>query len=159
MHAATFGSGDRRSPISSASSNAAARAARGRSARRPGPHWTEGDVRATLAAQSSDTLVGHNHEVGAVRRMTTDGEATRAIEACRRAGLPVIDEGDCTCQLAGRLVVVARADRLEVVWPYDRRCPIHGTQELRAPARTAQSPPGRSQAARPAWTTREAGAR
>jgi hypothetical protein len=47
--------------------------------------------------------------------MSTDRDARRAIEACRRAGLPVVNPGDCTCRLAGRLVVLARAAGLEVV--------------------------------------------
>jgi hypothetical protein len=33
-------------------------------ARRLGPDWTEGDVRAALAALFSDGVVGHNHEIG-----------------------------------------------------------------------------------------------
>jgi hypothetical protein len=54
----------------------------------------------------------------------------RTIQACRRAGLPVVDDGDCTCGLRGRLVVmIARSGGLEVVWPYDRRCPIHGRRD------------------------------
>jgi len=58
--------------------------------------------------------------------MTTDREVSRTIAACRRAGLAVVDEGDCTCRLRGQLVVLARAGGLQVVWPYDQRCPIHG---------------------------------
>jgi hypothetical protein len=56
----------------------------------------------------------------------------RTIDACRGAGLPVVDEHDCTCGLDGRLVVVARAAGLDLIWPYDRRCPIHDPGELGA---------------------------
>jgi hypothetical protein len=36
--------------------------------------------------------------------MTGEDQLKRTIQACRRAGLPVIDEQDCTCSLRGRLV-------------------------------------------------------
>jgi len=51
-----------------------------------------------------------------------------AIQACRDAGLPVIDRESCTCGLRGRLVVLAREDGLRVVCPYDQPCPVHGLQ-------------------------------
>jgi hypothetical protein len=51
-----------------------------------------------------------------------------AIQACRDAGLPVVGPDDCTCRLRGQLVVLASPDELRIVWPYDQRCPIHGTQ-------------------------------
>ena len=60
-------------------------------------------------------------------------QLNRTIDACRDAGLPVIDEHDCTCRLRGRLVVVARAGGLEVIWPYDRRCPTHGLRDPDVP--------------------------
>ena len=50
---------------------------------------------------------------------------TLATQACRDAGLPVVGPEDCTCRLRGRLVVLARADGLRVLWPYDQRCPVH----------------------------------
>ena len=53
----------------------------------------------------------------------------RAIQACRDAGLPVVDPDDCTCSLSGRLVVLARPDGLKVVWPYEQRCPVHGPRD------------------------------
>jgi hypothetical protein len=82
----------------------------------------------------------------------------RAIEACRRAGLPVIDPHDCTCGLRGRLVVLARsAGGLEVLWPYNERCPIHGPRGHEPPP-TARLDRGRSRArtATGAWARREA---
>ncbi|MBV8989170.1 MAG: hypothetical protein JO372_11495, partial [Solirubrobacterales bacterium] len=39
--------------------------------------------------------------------MTGGDEAKRAIRACQHAGLPVVNLGDCTCALRGRLVVRA----------------------------------------------------
>jgi hypothetical protein len=57
--------------------------------------------------------------------MSANRQAGRAIEACRRAGLPVVDQHDCTCRLRGQLAVLVQAGGLEVVWPYDGRCPIH----------------------------------
>src|SRR5450755_4075496 len=88
--------------------------------------------------------------------MTGADQLKRTIHACRRAGLPVIDEQDCTCNLRGQLVVLARADGLQVMWPYERPCPIHGLQERDQPARTVRclSRRSRSQAAREAWATR-----
>jgi hypothetical protein len=92
--------------------------------------------------------------------MTGKDQLKRTIQACRRAGLPVIDEHDCTCNLRGQLVVLARPDGLQVIWPYEPRCPIHGLQERERAARTARRPPrrSRSQAAREARATRKAGA-
>jgi hypothetical protein len=91
--------------------------------------------------------------------MTRADQLKRTIQACRRAGLPVIYEHDCTCNLRGQLVVLARPDGLQVMWPYEPRCPIHG-QERDRPARTVRRPlrRSRSQAAREAWATRKAGA-
>lgn len=54
----------------------------------------------------------------------------RTIAACREAGVPVIDEHGCTCRLRGQLVVLARQGALEVIWPYDGRCPIHGPRDV-----------------------------
>jgi predicted RNA-binding protein with PUA domain len=52
-------------------------------------------------------------------------EVNHAIQACRDAGLPVVEPDACTCGLRGQLVVLARPDGLRVVWPYHQRCPIH----------------------------------
>jgi len=85
----------------------------------------------------------------------------RTIDAGRDAGLPVVDECDCTCGLRGRLVVLARAAGLEVIWPYDRRCPIHGLRnpDVALPAARPRRRRSRSWAAREAWAMRNAGAR
>jgi hypothetical protein len=93
--------------------------------------------------------------------MTIDRDIGRAVDACRRAGLPVIDPAQCTCSLRGRLVVLASAHRLEVIWPYDRPCPIHGHQQHERPAPTSRSRPGRprSPATRAGWAAPKAGAR
>jgi hypothetical protein len=53
-----------------------------------------------------------------------------AIQACRNAGLPVIDRDSCTCGLGGQLVVLAGPDGLRVVCPYDQPCPVHGLQPV-----------------------------
>lgn len=53
--------------------------------------------------------------------MTGKDQLKRAIQACRCAGLPVVEEEGCTCRLGGRLVVLTWADGLEVVWPYELR--------------------------------------
>lgn len=84
----------------------------------------------------------------------------RTIDACRDARLAVVHERDCTCGLGGRLVVLVRASGLEVIWPYDRPCPIH---TFRSPDVTRQAARprrrrSRSWAAREASATRKAGA-
>ena len=96
-----------------------------------------------------------------VHRMTTGSEARRAIHACRRAGLPIVDEQDCTCGLRGRLVVLASPDGLRVLWPYDQRCPVHGPRVRQAPrpARRPRRSRTRSQAARQARAKRKTGIR
>jgi hypothetical protein len=76
--------------------------------------------------------------------MTGQDPVKRAIEACRAAGLPVVESDECTCNLPGRLVVLAHAHGLQVVWPYDRRCPIHGVPEHERIAATVRSSRGRS---------------
>jgi hypothetical protein len=58
--------------------------------------------------------------------MTRGDQARRAIRACQHAGLRVVNLGDCTCALLGRLVVLALPHGLRVVWPYEEPCPIHG---------------------------------
>lgn len=63
--------------------------------------------------------------------MTGPNQLNRTIEACRRAGLPVVEPADCTCTLRGRLVVIARAGGLRVVWPYEQRCAIHARGSAR----------------------------
>jgi hypothetical protein len=62
----------------------------------------------------------------------------RTIAACREAGLPVIDERGCTCRLRGQLVVLPRRGGLEVIWPYDRRCPMHGPRGPDVPRQPAR---------------------
>ena len=57
--------------------------------------------------------------------MTGVDDAKRAIRACQHAGLPIVNPGDCTCALRGRLVIEPRPRGLRVVWPYEERCPIH----------------------------------
>ena len=60
-------------------------------------------------------------------RMTGTAPKRRAIDACRRAGLPVVGPHDCTCALRGRLVVLAcTSSGLEVLWPYDERARLKG---------------------------------
>jgi hypothetical protein len=83
--------------------------------------------------------------------MTGADGVGRAIQACRRAGLPVIDPEDCTCSLRGRLVVLAEHDGLRVVWPYDQDCPIHRRRELEQPVLIG-SWAARARAASDAWT-------
>jgi hypothetical protein len=79
----------------------------------------------------------------------------RAIEACWRAGLAVVDARDCTCGLRGRLVVVARSSGgLEILWPYAERCPIHRPRDHEQPP-TARLNCGRSWA--PAATSASSG--
>jgi hypothetical protein len=93
--------------------------------------------------------------------MTGQDPVKRAIEACRAAGLPVVDHDECTCNLRGRLVVLAYAHGLQVVWPYDRCCPIHGVHERERIPATVRSRRirSRSQAATDALGRRNAGER
>jgi hypothetical protein len=93
--------------------------------------------------------------------MTTDRAPGRAIEACRRAGVAIVEPAHCICSLHGRLIVLASAHRLEVIWPYDRPCPIHDDQQHERPVRSVRSRPGRpgSRATRAGWAARKAGAR
>jgi hypothetical protein len=79
-------------------------------------------------------------------------QLNRTIDACRDAGLAVVNERDCTCGLCGRLVVLARAAGLEVIWPYDRRCPTHGLRDPEAPRQAARPRRRRSRS----WATRDA---
>jgi hypothetical protein len=65
--------------------------------------------------------------------MTGTDQLKRTIEACRRAGLPVIDDTQCTCKLHGRLVVLASLDGLRFLWPYDGRCPVHDPPDSEGP--------------------------
>ncbi len=60
-------------------------------------------------------------------------QVRRAIRACRSAGLPVIEPGDCSCGLSGHLVVLARPDGLRLLWPSEQRCPIHAPRRREAP--------------------------
>jgi hypothetical protein len=83
----------------------------------------------------------------------------RTTDACRDAGLPVVDECDCTCGLRGQLVVVTRPGGLEVIWPYHQRCPIHAPRDPDV-ARQAARPRrrwSRLWAAGTALATRKAG--
>ena len=75
---------------------------------------------------------------------TDQHQTKRAIQACRAAGLPVIDPSDCTCGLDGRLVVLALPDGLRVVWPYDRRCPLHRPRRREGPQPAEHVRGGRS---------------
>jgi hypothetical protein len=74
--------------------------------------------------------------------MTGTDPLNRTIDACRRAGLPVLEDKQCTCGLRGRLVVLATPDGLRVLWPYDGRCPAHTPRDREGP-RPAGRPPGR----------------
>lgn len=88
-------------------------------------------------------------------------QVRRAIEACRNAGLPVIDPQDCTCGLSGRLVVLAGPDGLRVVWPYEQRCPIHGSRAREGSSWSREFAP-LARAPRPVrdvWTARKASGR
>ena len=93
--------------------------------------------------------------------MTGADQLKRTIDACRRAGLPVIEAKQCTCGLRGRLVVLDGPDGLRVLWPYDGRCLVHGPRDREgpAPARRPRQGRSRSQAAREAWAERKAGTR
>jgi hypothetical protein len=93
--------------------------------------------------------------------MTDQDPVKRAIEACRAAGLPVVESDECTCNLRGRLVVLAHTHGLHVVWPYDRCCPMQGVHERERIAATVSSRRGRSrsQAATEALGRRKAGER
>ncbi len=75
--------------------------------------------------------------------MTGEDQVKRTIQACRRAGLPVIDGEECTCSLDGQLVVLAHEDGLQVVWPYHPHCRIHRPRDREVSA------PGDKDAARP----------
>ena len=61
--------------------------------------------------------------------MSAERAVTRAIDACRRAGLPIIKGNECTCSLRGRLVVLDGPEGLRVLWPYDGRCLVHGPRD------------------------------
>jgi hypothetical protein len=66
------------------------------------------------------------HKAEAVtRRVPGADHLNRAVRACRRAGLTVINQHECTCRLRGRLVLLAQPGRLELLWPYRHPCPIH----------------------------------
>jgi len=68
---------------------------------------------------------------------------SRAERACRRAGLPVVAEHECSCALRGRLVIVAGAHGLGVGWPYAWRCPIHSGHDAESREGCAPSPDSR----------------
>ena len=131
-------------------------------ARHPRPDSVEDGIPAAVAELSSDGAVGHNPEVGLlVAGMTGGDRGKRAIQACREAGLPVIDPEDCTCGLSGRLVVLAGPDGLRIMWPYEQRCPIHGARDRDRPqpVTRARARRSRSQAATETWTHGEASGR
>ena len=65
--------------------------------------------------------------------MSATNERKRTIDACRHAGLPVIEAKQCTCSLRGRLVVLDGPDGLRVLWPYDGRCLVHGPRDREEP--------------------------
>jgi hypothetical protein len=85
--------------------------------------------------------------------MTSADRLKRTIDACRRAGLPVIEAKQCTCELRGRLVVFDGPDGLRVLWPYDGRCLAHGPRDREGPRSAGRPRRGRSgsEAAREAW--------
>jgi hypothetical protein len=93
--------------------------------------------------------------------MTTRDRLNATILACRRAGLPVIDEHDCTCQLAGRLVVLAGPHGLRILWPCDLICAVHGPRDRKRarPAGGTRQHRSPSRAASQVWPTRRVGAR
>jgi RecB family endonuclease NucS len=93
--------------------------------------------------------------------MTSADQLKRTIDACRRAGLPVIEAKQCTCSLRGRLVVLDGPDGLRVLWPYDGRCLVHAPRDREGPMPTGRARQGRSRspAAPEAWAERKAGAR
>lgn len=74
--------------------------------------------------------------------MTSPSQINRAIRACREAGLPVVAPDDCTCGLRGRIVVVAHPRGLQVLWPYERRCPVHPARRGGAAASSRQDAMG-----------------
>lgn len=128
---------------------------------RLGPSWNEHTILDALAELFAGGVVGlqprHRAVVG---RMTGLSDGRRAVRACRSAGIPVVEEQACTCQLHGKLVVLATPEGLEVVWPYNRSCPVHDLPRRGLPA---GRPRGRSRQVRPrargAMLMREAGAR
>lgn len=91
--------------------------------------------------------------------MTGADRLKQTIDACRRAGLPVIEAKQCTCTLRGRLVVLDGPDGLRVLWPYDGRCLVHDPRDREGPAPAGRPRAGRSRplAAREAWAERKAG--
>ena len=93
--------------------------------------------------------------------MTDSDQLKRTIDACRRAGLPVIEAKQCTCRLRGRLVVLDGPDGLRVLWPYDGRCLVHGPRDREGPRPAGRPRKGRSrsQAGREALAERKAGTR
>jgi hypothetical protein len=93
--------------------------------------------------------------------MSATDQRNRTIDACRRAGLPVLDEQQCTCGLRGRLVVLASPDGLRLLWPYDGRCLVHDPPDREAPrpAQRPRSSRSRSRAARLTLVERNAGIR
>lgn len=110
-------------------------------ARHLAPDSVEDGIAAAVVELSSNGAVGHNSEVGLlVAGMTGGNRGTRAIKACREAGFPVINPEDCTCGLAGRLVVLAGPDGLRIVWPYEQRCPIHDARDRDRPQPVTRAP-------------------
>jgi len=93
--------------------------------------------------------------------MSDADQPNRTIDACRRAGVAVVEEKQCTCGLRGRLVVLVSPDGLRVLWPYDASCLVHrpGDREGPRPAGRPGSCRSRSQATRERWAEREAGIR
>ncbi len=91
--------------------------------------------------------------------MSDTNQLGRTIDACRRAGLPVVEENQCACGLRGRLVVIATPDGLRVLWPYDGQCPVHGPKDCEGPwpAERARIRRPHSPAAPEAWPRRKAG--
>jgi hypothetical protein len=106
-------------------------------------------------------LLSDNRDVAWwLSRMSGDhqDQVNRAIQACRHAGLPVVEPDACTCGLRGQLVVLARPDGLRVVWPHSKRCPIHDPRRRAGhrPGKRNRPDRSRSQTAREASTPRKA---
>jgi hypothetical protein len=66
---------------------------------------------------------------------------SRAIQACRNAGLAVADREDCTCELSGLLVVLAGSEGLRLVWPYEQRCRSTARATAKDPSRSDELAP------------------
>lgn len=98
--------------------------------------------------------------MGGMTRNDQD-QVRRAIQACRCAGLPVVNPDDCTCGLSGQLVVLTGPDGLRLVWPYEQRCPIHSPRDREGsqPVTGVRATRPRARAAGEVWAQRKASGR